>query len=74
METLLNKKQVAKLFGVTVKAIDKWMRENRIPYYFLSRKCVRFRESELDEHLRQFRKTANPSNPLQLPREDDRCK
>jgi|GEM_PF-5292587 len=74
METLLTKKQVAKHFGVTVKAIDKWMREKRIPYYSLSRKCVRFRESELDEHLRQFRKTASQGKPLQLPREYDRCK
>jgi excisionase family DNA binding protein len=74
METLLTKKQVAKLFGVTVKAIDKWMKEKRIPYYSLSRKCVRFRESELDEHLRQFKKTAIQGKPLQLPREYDRCK
>lgn len=74
METLLTKKQVAKLFGVTVKAIDKWMKEKRIPYYSLSRKCVRFRESELDDHLRQFKKTATQGKPLQLPREYDQCK
>ena len=74
METLLTKKQVANLFGVTVKAIDKWMKEKRIPYYSLSRKCVRFRESELDEHLRQFKKTATQGQPLQLPCEYDPCK
>lgn len=74
MEKLLNKKQVAAVFGVSVKAIDKWMREKRIPFYPLSRKCVRFRESDLDAYVKKHKKSATPGKPLQLPREYDRSK
>jgi predicted DNA-binding transcriptional regulator AlpA len=58
MEKLLNKKDVAEAFGVTVKAIDKWVSERRIPYIKISAKCVRFRPSAIKKYL--DRRTVKP--------------
>lgn len=58
MEKLLDKKQVAAILGVSVKAIDKWMADKKITYYTLSRKCVRFRVSDLEAYIRKHK--ANP--------------
>jgi excisionase family DNA binding protein len=55
METLMDKKKVAEVFGVTVKAIDKWISEKRIPYVKLSGKCVRFIPSDIKAHLEKHR-------------------
>jgi excisionase family DNA binding protein len=67
MEKLLNKKEVAAIFGVTVKAIDKWMAQKKIPYYPLSRKCVRFRASDLEPYIQQHKEHADPDNTPDLP-------
>lgn len=71
MEKLLNKKEVAAIFGVTVKAIDKWMAQKKIPYYPLSRKCVRFRASDLEPYIQQHKEHADPGNALDPPGEND---
>ena len=55
MEKLLNKQEVAETFGVTVKAIDKWVCEKKIPYLKLSQKCVRFIPSEIRSYINHHR-------------------
>lgn len=45
MEKLMKKNDVAEAFGVTVKAVDKWVCQKKIPYIKISGKCVRFRPS-----------------------------
>ena len=55
MERLLNKREVAEAFGVTVKAIDKWVCEKKIPYLKLSKKCVRFIPSEIRAYINKLR-------------------
>jgi excisionase family DNA binding protein len=55
MDKLLNKKEVASLLGVSVKAIDKWVGEQRIPFLRLSRKCIRFRPSEIQSYLNKLK-------------------
>ncbi len=55
MERLLNKQEVAETFGVTVKAIDKWVCEKKIPYLKLSKKCVRFIPSEIRSYINKLR-------------------
>jgi predicted DNA-binding transcriptional regulator AlpA len=48
---LLMKKDVASLFGVTVKAVDKWVSERKIPFIRISRKCIRFDENVIEAFL-----------------------
>lgn len=68
MEKLMNKKEVAETFGVTVKAIDKWVCEKKIPYIKLSRKCVRFAPSEVQSFLNKLRvKVGVPPPPATRP-------
>lgn len=63
MEKLLNKSEVARVFGVTVKAIDKWVCEKKIPYIKISGKCVRFRSAAIQGYLnsRTIKPDARPS-------------
>jgi hypothetical protein len=51
MEKLMDKKDVARAFGVTVKAVDKWVSEKKIPYIKISAKCVRFRPTAIQGYL-----------------------
>lgn len=55
MEKLLNKKEIAEVLGVSIKAIDKWVCEHRIPYVKLSQKCVRFIPSQVRYYLNKLR-------------------
>ncbi len=47
MEKLMDKKEMAAALGVTVKTIDKWVSEKRLPFVRLTGKCVRFISSEV---------------------------
>jgi predicted DNA-binding transcriptional regulator AlpA len=51
MEKLMDKKGVARAFGVTVKAVDKWVSDKKLPYIKISPKCVRFRPSAIRAYL-----------------------
>ncbi|TDW96417.1 helix-turn-helix transcriptional regulator [Dinghuibacter silviterrae] len=62
MEKLLNKKEIAEVLGVSVKAIDKWVCERRIPFIKLSQKCVRFVPSQMRMYLNKFR--IKPVKPI----------
>jgi excisionase family DNA binding protein len=42
MIRLMKKAEVAKALGVSIKAVDKWIQDKRIPFIRISRKCVRF--------------------------------
>jgi hypothetical protein len=51
MEKLMKKQDVARAFGVTVKAVDKWVCDGKIPFIKISAKCVRFRPSAIRVYL-----------------------
>jgi predicted DNA-binding transcriptional regulator AlpA len=51
MEKLMDKTDVARAFRVTVKGVDKWVSERKIPYIKISAKCVRFRPSAIQAYL-----------------------
>jgi excisionase family DNA binding protein len=51
MEKLMDKKEMAEALGVTVKTIDKWVSEKRIPFVRITGKCVRFIWSEVQGYL-----------------------
>ena len=58
MEKLMDKKDVALAFGVSVKAVDKWVAEKKIPFIRVSAKCVRFRPAAIQGYLN--RRTVRP--------------
>jgi excisionase family DNA binding protein len=51
MEKLMDKKELAEVLGVTVKTIDKWVSERRLPFVRITGKCVRFIPSEIQAYF-----------------------
>jgi predicted site-specific integrase-resolvase len=52
--TLVNKKTVARAASVSVRTIDNWIREKRIPFLRISKRCVRFRVRDVLRALDAF--------------------
>ena len=50
----LTKDDVAKMLGVTRRALEGWMAKGIVPYFKLG-KLVRFHEPDIHAHLRKFR-------------------
>jgi len=42
IERLDNKKTIARVASVSLRTIDTWMKQKRIPYLRLSARCIRF--------------------------------
>ena len=53
-EELLTKKGIAPRLKLSVRSVDDWMREGRLPYLKCG-KSVRFRWSDVVAHLEKFR-------------------
>lgn len=51
MIRLMTRADVAEAFGVTTKAVDKWIQDKRIPFIRISRKCVRFSPIDVQRFL-----------------------
>jgi excisionase family DNA binding protein len=49
MEKLLTVKELAVFLGVTPTCVYRWLGENRLPVVRFSKRCVRFRESDIQE-------------------------
>ena len=54
-ETLLKRIDVAKLFGVSLVTLNKWMRDGRIPYHCINSR-VFFKRTEVMEALNSVKK------------------
>jgi excisionase family DNA binding protein len=70
MDNLLTKKDVAIILEVSVKAIDKWVYAGKIPYVKISRKCVRFKQADVEQFLanRTVQVIPNPPGKKGRPR------
>jgi predicted DNA-binding transcriptional regulator AlpA len=64
MEKLMNKREVAAAFGVTVKAVDKWVSMKLVPFIKISRKCVRFSPYEIKKFLKERKVKSTGRNSL----------
>ena len=51
MEKLLTVKELAELLGIAPGSIYHWLSQGRLPCVRFSRRCVRFRESDLESLL-----------------------
>ena len=52
--TLVNKKIVARAASVSPRTIDNWIRQKRIPFLRISKRCVRFRVRDVLRALDAF--------------------
>jgi excisionase family DNA binding protein len=50
-EAYIDKRELARRIGKTVRTVDTWMAEGWIPFYKVGR-TVCFRWSEVDQHIR----------------------
>ncbi|MDA8337979.1 MAG: helix-turn-helix domain-containing protein [Nitrospiraceae bacterium] len=51
MEKLITAEQVAEMIGVTVEVLHQWTYRGAIPHIKISKRMIRFRESEVMEWL-----------------------
>lgn len=56
-EVFLTKDDVAKLFQITTRSVDDWMRRRLLPHYKIGR-AVRFRLKDLERHLESAHRIA----------------
>jgi excisionase family DNA binding protein len=54
LRTLVTKKQIAQLLSVSVRTIDNWVREKRIPVHRFSARCIRFNLPKVLSALNKF--------------------
>ena len=67
MEKFLTVKELALLLDVTPTCVYRWLGENRLPAVRFSRRCVRFRQcdiQELVESLKRSGTVTHPAGPL----------
>ena len=49
---LVDKAEIAKMLGMTIRTVDNWMGRGLIPYFKIGR-SVRFRKNDVVQHLNQ---------------------
>jgi excisionase family DNA binding protein len=54
MEKLLTVKELAAVLGVTPTCVYRWLGEKKLTAVRFSKRCVRFRESDVQELLQQL--------------------
>lgn len=56
LETVnVSKKQFAKRWGVSVRTVEQWLFEKRIPYFRITRRMIRIPVEEADRALQTFK-------------------
>ena len=54
----LNEKEAARHLGVSVRCVQNWRKEGKIPFYRISSRCIRYDLAEIERALRKFRFSA----------------
>jgi len=57
MEKLLNVKELAAALGVAPGSIYHWLSQNRLPVVRFSKRCVRFRQSDVEQLVEKLHET-----------------
>jgi excisionase family DNA binding protein len=65
MEKLLTVSELAERLGISAGTAYHWLSQGRLPAVRFSKRCVRFRESDVQKMLEQLGQAAvrNPSTP-----------
>jgi excisionase family DNA binding protein len=61
VSVLINVKQLARRYGISVRTAHNWKKEGRLGYYKLGR-AIRFHPTESDQEIRAFRVPARISS------------
>lgn len=64
MDRLLTVRELAARLQVTPTCVYRWLGENRLPAVRFSKRCVRFRESDIQQLLDQLRNTVDAAGAL----------
>jgi excisionase family DNA binding protein len=54
IDSLPDKQAIAKHFGVSVRTVDRWIAEKRIPYIKFGRRCIRFRWGDVERAINRL--------------------
>lgn len=55
MEDLIDYEDAAKILGIEVVTVKKWVKTGRIPCIKFSSRCTRFKRSDLDKFIESAR-------------------
>ena len=55
---LITKRDIAEQCQVSIRTIDGWINERKIPVIHLSKRCVRFREDAVLAAIQKFERKA----------------
>jgi len=55
-EVLVNKKAIAKRYGISLRKIDYLREQHVLPWYELPPRCIRFKPSECDAAMARYRR------------------
>jgi len=65
-EPFIDKKELARLFRVSVPTVNNWVKDGVVPFYRIGR-SVRFRYSELASHFKETSHHTPASPRSELP-------
>lgn len=51
-DQMVEKAEIAKMLGITIRTVDNWMDRGLLPYFKIGR-SVRFRKNDVVQHLNQ---------------------
>ena len=54
MDRLLTVRELARHFGVTPTCVYRWLAADRLPAIRFGKRCIRFRESDVQQMLEQL--------------------
>jgi len=60
VEEFINKNEVARRLGKTLRTVDNWMRRGLLPYFKIGR-SVAFKWSDVERHLAQNCRVCRPA-------------
>jgi predicted site-specific integrase-resolvase len=55
---MLTKRDIAQQCQVSMRTVDGWIRDRKIPAIYLSKRCVRFRADRVIDALAKFERKA----------------
>lgn len=60
-KVVIDRQEVADMFGISLVTLHQWMKEGILPYYTLNRR-VYFKKSEIFKAMEQFKKNGGKDN------------
>jgi excisionase family DNA binding protein len=52
--TLPRKRDIAARYGVSLRTVDRWVNEKKIPYIYLDKRTIRFRWADVERAVNRL--------------------